>query len=100
MNDNVILFPGVKPEQNYLVPRVPSQIRHLACGLMIKLKINSDTSLVCYLGKGNELSNQSAIETWLMDRFGEDTIRSMQSPLEPLTKALINHLNNCVEDKE
>lgn len=100
MSDNIILFPGAKNEPPQLTSRVPSQIRHLACGLMMKLQINSNASLVYFLGNGDELSNQSAIETWLMKQFGEDVIRSMRSPLDPLSKALANHLNNCLEDKE
>jgi len=100
MSDNVILFPSVKCDQHQPLRKVPTQVRHLACVLIGKLQINTDTSLVACLGRGDELSNQSAIETWLLERFGEDVIRSMQSPLEPLSKELTNHLNNCFEDKE
>lgn len=100
MNDNVILFPGVKPEERQPPRKVPTQVRHIACVLIGKLQINTDASLVACIGNGDELSNQSAIETWLLERFGEDVIRSMRSPVEPLSKALTTHLNNYFENQE
>ena len=100
MKDNIILFPGVKNEQHQPLRKVPIQVRHLACVLVGKLQINTGTSLVSCLGNGDELSNQSAVETWLLEHFGEEVIRSMKSPLEQLSKALTNHLNNYFENQE
>jgi len=94
MSNNVIAFPGIKRLQPEVIDKVQPLIRNLACGLMLTLRINPGASLVCLLGNGNEHSNQSAIETWLITEVGLDKIISMQSPLNELTKILFTHLNN------
>ena len=101
MKNNVISFPVIKQENAVRPLRVPSLIRNLANVLMIKLHITPGMSLVYILGKGNEHSNQEALETWLMKQFSISEINSMSAPLEQLTDALRTHLNmkfNNLED--
>jgi len=100
MSNNVISFPVSKQVQPTFVPKVPSIVRKLACALMLKLRIDTGMSLVCLLNDHNEHSNQNALETWLMEQFGVNTIEAMHSPLEQLTCVLVTHLNNQLNDLE
>lgn len=100
MSNNVIKFPVAVHPQTITVPKIPSQVRSLACALRINLRINSSSSLIYLLGTGTEQSNQSAIETWLLTEYGLDKIISMKDPLDQLTKDLKTHLNNQIIDKE
>jgi len=98
MNKNVIPFPKAKSQTFVAIPKIGSMLMNLATGLMLKLNINPDTSLVSLLGKGNELSNHEAIITWILSNYTRDEIDSMESPLESLTKALQNYLLDNMED--
>lgn len=98
MNKNVIPFPKAKPETFVAITKTGTALMNLASGLMAKLNINPDTSLVSLLGKGNEHSNHEAIITWMLSNYTRDEIGSMETPLESLAKALHNHLLNSMEE--
>lgn len=100
MNNNIIKFPVEAQPRPTVVPKVHPLIRSIACGLMFNLRINPSASLVHLIGNGNEQSNQGAIESWLTTEFGLDKIVSMRSPLNQLTKALLTHLNNQLNNIE
>lgn len=98
MSKNVIPFPKSKSETFVARPKTGTALMSLASGLMVKLHINPDTSLVSLLGKGNELSNHEAIITWMLSNYTRDEIDSMEAPLESLAKALHNYLLENMED--
>lgn len=98
MNNNVIPFPKKHSTSCVAIPKAGTSIINLAYGLMLKLQITPDTSLVSVLGKGNENSNHEAIITWMLSRYNREEIHLMENPLECLAKALHNHLLNNMED--
>lgn len=97
MNKNVIHFPKINSTSCITIQKIGSQVINLASGLMISLQINPDMSLVSLLGKGNEHSNHEAIVTWMLSSYSRDDINSMNTPVESLSKALHNHLLDCLE---
>jgi len=100
MNKNVIPFPVTNKKSAAVITKVGASISNLASGLMFNLHINSDMSLVSVLGNGNECSNHEAIITWLLAHYSREEIGSMNRPLESLTKALHNHLNDRLNNME
>jgi len=98
MNNNVIPFPKKRSTSCVAIPKSGTSIINLAYGLMLKLQITPDTSLVSVLGKGNENSNHEAIITWMLSRYSRDEINLLEDPLNTLAKALHNYLLNSMED--
>jgi len=94
MNNKIILFPSLKQHPAVKINKVPSTVRALALALRLKLNIAADASLVYILGYADAKSNQSAIEKWLLDNYGESKIKTMHSPLEGILVALERHLND------
>ena len=80
--------------------KVPAKLHALASGLMFKLRIQPNRSLVSVIGHGNEHSNHDAIITWLGIRYSVEEIESMAAPLESLTKALYQFLDNSLNNQE
>ena len=93
MSKSIINFPLKKKVAVKLVAKVPSDIRRLASTLMLTVHISLGTSLVHVLGKGDERSNQQAIETWLMRRYSNNELEIMHNKVETLTDDLSRYLN-------
>ena len=94
MNNKIILFPSLKQHPAVKVNKVPATVRALALALRVKLNISPDASLVYILGYAEAKSNQSAIEKWLLDNFGESDIKTLHSPLEDISNSLEIYLND------
>jgi hypothetical protein len=67
---------------------------------MVMNFIPEGNALIAVLGRGNEYSNQRAIETWLMSQYSECAIRKMYSPLDTLGEALRLFLNERLNSGE
>lgn len=89
MRGEVSVFPTKGPG----IAKVPCTYRNLAAALMVMSFIPEGNALIAVLGRGNEYSNQRAIETWLMSQYSECAIRKMCSPIDTLRDALIHFLN-------
>ena len=99
MNSTVIAFPAPEP----FIPtpgKVPAKLHSLASGVMFKLQIHPDRSLVSVLGTGREYSNHDAIITWLLQNYELDQIEQMHTPLDQLTSALYSYLNDHLNTQE
>ena len=94
MSNKIILFPSLKQHPAVKTNKIPTTVRALALALRVKLNITPDASLVYILGYDDAKSNQSAIEKWLLDNFGESEIKAMNSPLEDISNSLVSYLNN------
>ena len=93
MSDSIINFPLKKKVTVKLVTKVPSDVRRLASTLMLTVHIPQGTSLVHVLGKGDECTNQQAIETWLMKHYTNNELSIMDNKVETLTDDLSRYLN-------
>lgn len=82
------------------VEKVPPLVRKLASSLIRTMQIQDGVGLVYVIGKGDEYSNQRAIETWLMTQYSDEVIVSMQAPLTTLAKSLEHHINEHYYNKE
>ena len=80
--------------------KVPAKLHALASGLMFKLRIQPNRSLVSVIGNGNEHSNHDSIITWISIRYSVEEIESMAAPLESLTKVLYQFLDNALNNQE
>ena len=80
--------------------KVPAKLHALASGLMFKLRIQPNRSLVSVIGHGSEYSNHDAIITWISIRYSVEEIESMDTSLELLTKALYQFLENSLNNQE
>jgi len=98
MNKNIISFPKTNVVTFTIRPKTGSSLSHLSFGLMLKLHIYNDMSLVSLLGNGNEHSNHEAIINWVLLHYTREDIHSMDKPLESLTKSLHNFLLDSMED--
>lgn len=93
MSNSIINFPLKKKVAVKLVIKVPSDIRRLASTLMLTAHISQGTSLVHVLGKGDERTNQQAIEAWLMKYYTSNEFSIMVNKVETLTDDLSRYLN-------
>lgn len=93
MNNKIIPFPIVNQQSLPTIKKVPITVRSLALALKVKLRISSDSSLVYLLGDGDAISNQKAIEKWLLDNYNEYEIKAMDYPLDQLSNDLTTVLN-------
>lgn len=100
MNKKVIQFPKARTITITTKHKVPSLFIKLAYGLMFKLEILPDISLVAVLGNGNEISNHAALVTWLRKNYSVDQIEAMRSPIEVITNELRTYLNNKLNNME
>lgn len=89
MRGEVSVYPTIRPG----IAKVPCTYRNLAAALMVMNFIPEGNALIAVLGRGNEYSNQRAIETWLMSQYSEHSIRKMRCPLDTVGDALIHFLN-------
>lgn len=97
---NVFYMHDSAPSQKAIHRKVPAKFHALASGLMFKLRIQQNRSLVSVIGNGNEHSNHDAIITWICTRYSFEEIDSMDTPLESLTKALYQFLDNSLNNQE
>jgi hypothetical protein len=79
-----------------VIQKVPAEVRSLAAFLMATLQIRPGIELVHLIGRGDEYSNQRAIESWLMG-FGMQ-LQDM-SP-DQATKKLYRRLHDQLTDQE
>lgn len=82
------------------VEKVPRLVRKLASSLMRTMQIQDGVGVVYVIGKGDEYSNQRAVETWLMTHYRDEQLQSISEPLKTLSKALKRHINNHYNNLE
>ena len=100
MNHNIIPFPVIETTTHIAITKVPALLSKLAYGLMFKLFIKPDMSLVSVLGNGSEHSNHEALITWLTSQYCIDEIETMHQPLEHISSDLNNYLNDQLTNME
>ena len=96
MSNSIIPFPRQKKAPVSCVTKVPVYARKLASSLMLTVQIQEGHELVNIIGRGNEVSNQRAIESWLMKHYSEEEIQFMESPVNNLGNALVRHINDSL----
>lgn len=101
MNNNIILLPVTTKPHSVTHTKIPKTVRKLAAALMVKLNISqTDMSLVYLIGAGTEHTNQSALETWIMKKYDENTLSNMHSAPDQIYKDFVGYLDNKMNDHE
>jgi len=100
MKTNIIPFPIIETSTHTLIPKVSAFLSNLAHGLMFRLYINPDMSLVSVLGNGSEHSNHEALIIWLTSQYCTDAIEAMHDPLEQIATDLHKYLIDQLTEME